>query len=162
MAAVTLRPRLAGVVVVTQPTAVQGGLRRRPRRYYRFLTALEAALPVGAVRQGVPITWSWEDAFSGAAPLPSAVTPATPVVRNQAPPQDLGRRAERQLGWRAHLSLPASTCRTQRRNEIYLLMAPMSSRPHLASGCGSRAPFAVRCQEGRCRRRLHLSLADSA
>lgn len=31
--------------------------------YYRFLTALEVALPVGKERSGVPLTFKWTDAF---------------------------------------------------------------------------------------------------
>ena len=35
-------------------------------RYYHFLTAMEAALPVGQDRRGVPVSFAWHDAFSGA------------------------------------------------------------------------------------------------
>lgn len=36
------------------------------RRYHCFLSSLEAALPVGSDRSGIPVMWSWQEAFAGA------------------------------------------------------------------------------------------------
>ena len=33
------------------------------RRYYRFIAALEAKLPIGRERGGLPLVFSWTDAF---------------------------------------------------------------------------------------------------
>mmetsp|Transcript_6019 Transcript_6019/g.17233 ORF Transcript_6019/g.17233 Transcript_6019/m.17233 type:complete len:390 (-) Transcript_6019:378-1547(-) len=49
-----------------EPLGAADAAQEKLLRYYKFLTALEAALPVGPERRGVPITWSWQEAFSDA------------------------------------------------------------------------------------------------